>query len=74
MTYPIADGWHFIARHRLYVEDGRVMRAMKLDSSGSWVPAGIYKRHPSGGWANVNGEYTVETVRHGIKSGRYKVA
>lgn len=69
----IRDGWHSIAGRDLYVRDGMVIRAMKLDTNGSLVPAGIYERDGNV-WTNVGGLYSVDIVRRGIRKGRFMIA
>lgn len=69
----IKDGWHLIARRHLYVRDGMVIRAMKLDTNGCLVSAGIYEKDTNG-WVNVGGLYNVDIVRRGLRKGRFMVA
>lgn len=44
----IRDGWHTWSGHDVYVENGRALRATKLDRNGQPVSANIYKVNPKG--------------------------
>ena len=55
------------------VEDGYVMRAVKLDHNRSRVSASVYHWGDGYGWCNVNGRRALSTVRKGLANGTYKV-
>lgn len=38
-----SDGWHTLGGEEVYIEDGKIQRAVKLDSNGSYVPAQVYR-------------------------------
>ena len=50
MTYKtLKDGWNDLdSTLSVYVEDGRIVRAMKKDWSLQWVPAYPYKKTKNG--------------------------
>lgn len=70
----IKDGWHTIGENTdVYVEDGRVVRGVCLDSNSSPVTAYPYKKCKDGGWENYSG-VKYETFRNGLKKGTYILA
>ena len=68
------SGWHTVSGRDLYVNnEGKVVRAMKTDSNGSYVPAQIYCWTAKYNcWTNAQGT-SFETVRRGIYDKRYEV-
>jgi len=66
------DGWKEIGNYDVYCENNTAMRAVK-GKGNARVSAGIYRASPKGGWINVSGRYTPETVRKGLKTGKYKI-
>ena len=37
------DGWHKIGPYKVYVEYGVIIRGMKKDQNGQWIPAYPYR-------------------------------
>lgn len=62
------DGWHTILGNRVYVEQGKVIRAVVQDSNGSLVPAWPYWPSKYGGWDNCSGLLSVSAFRRRVKN------
>ena len=70
----VNDGWHVCHGRDVYVEDGYVLRAMKLDHNGGLVSAAVYRWDMRlKCWVNVYDTRTFNTVRRGLIKGTYKV-
>lgn len=67
------DGWHTVYGYDVFVMGGYVVRATKEDHNGSLVTASVYRRCPYGGWDNMNGYVTLDTLRKGLKRGNYRI-
>ena len=37
------DGWHNVGPYKVYVENRVIIRGMKKDENGQWVPAYTYR-------------------------------
>ena len=66
----ISDGWHKVSGYDVYIEDGKILRGIKLDHNGSQVTAYPYVKYngPGGGWTSCSG-ITVEAFRSRVKRG-----
>ena len=62
------DGWHTIQGRRVYIEDGMILRAIKLDHNSSEVPAHVYRASKYGGWDST-GKITVAAFSAGVRRG-----
>lgn len=59
--------------HDVYLEDGRVMRAVLLDENGGMVTAYPYRYDKTiGCWVNASG-VKVGTLRSGMSRGKYEI-
>lgn len=68
MAKIISDGWHTVAGHYVYVEDGYVMRGLK-GTEGVYQTAGfIYRRLKPSGWGKETA-VSVAAFRAGVKRG-----
>lgn len=69
----VSDGWHTIKGNTLYVENGRVRRAVAYDHNGSKVPAQLYYwSDKNRAWMNAQGTL-FSTACSGIYRGTYRV-
>lgn len=58
------DGWHVIAGHDVYVEDGKVLRGLSTDKQRTVYPY----RAVRDGWNNDSG-LSVGAFRAGVRRG-----
>ena len=49
------DGWKIAGGYDVYVEDGKVLRGIKLDHNGHDVPAYPYRLMRDGSWSREIG-------------------
>ena len=66
----VKDGWHLVGGYEVWVEGGGVIRAV-VGEGNNRRTAYPYKSNPKGGWIRDNP--TVDTLRRGLKSGRYSI-
>lgn len=65
----IKDGWHTLAGHKVWVENGRVLRGISTDHNGSQVTVYPYRAsRQDNGWDNDSG-ISVGAFRSGIQRG-----
>lgn len=63
-------GWTKIGGCDVYVENGLAKRAVRKESNGGKVRAGIYKRDGAKTW-NGCGDVKINTLRSGVSRGTY---
>lgn len=67
----VKDGWHTVGRYDVWVENGRVQRAVKKtfgdDGSGTLYPY-RWMGHPYNGLVNTTG-ITLSALRSGLRHG-----
>ena len=62
------NGWKIAGGYDVYVEDGKVLRGIKLDHNGHEVAAYPYRQSRSGGWDLISG-ISLTAFRAGIRRG-----
>lgn len=55
MSAKYKDGWHRLNGCPVYLEDGKIVRAMRKDENGEWITAYPYRKSKAGGWDNCTG-------------------
>ena len=65
------DKWTTISGYEIYVIDGKVKRAVKIDGSGERVTAYVYRQRGKE-WIKDEGS-TPAAVRSGLKRGTIKI-
>lgn len=69
----IKDGWHKLGACEVYTEAGAIVKATKLDYNGYDVPAAVYVVNNRLGGLDKVDLANYNTVRTGIKAGRYYI-
>lgn len=64
------DGWHVIAGHDVFVEDGYIVRAMK---NGKQQSASVYRHHSRPGTWYKEDRITPAAFRAGVNRGTISV-
>ena len=65
-------GWKIAGGDDVYIEDGKVLRGIKLDHNGYQVTAYPYRQSKSGGWDLISG-ISLAAFRAGIRRGTMKL-